>query len=209
MCCLRITSHRRKVRRSAFSPSAGKYTSTSPYNHRNTMQIENGTKEIVVGPRRIFPGHLSVSRTFGDPQAKLPLFGGKPGVVSAAPEIKMFKVASNYDCIVLATDGVYEMMSNKDIMRCIIMTLNETVLDKGNDVHKACAAAAECIVKNALSRMARDNLTVVVIGFKHFKDIVKQNLGEIAARGKLGVQSVGKRSQSTAFTQSSVGSSYV
>lgn len=173
------------------------------------MQLENGAREVVVGPRRVFPGHLSVSRTFGDPQAKLPLFGGKPGVVSAAPEIKMFKIAPNYDCVVLATDGVYEKMSNKDIMRCIIMTLNETALDKGNDVHKVCAAAAECIVKNALARMARDNLTVVVVGFKHFKDAVKHKLGEVAVRGRFGAKAAGKEPQSTAFTGSLVGSSHV
>lgn len=142
------------------------------------MQIENGSKEILIGPIRVFPGHLSVSRTFGDPQAKLPLFGGKPGVVLAIPEIEAFKINERYDCIVLATDGVYERIANKDIMKCVITTLNETELDKRNDVHKVCAGAAECIIKNALVRKAKDNLTVLLVAFKHFKDIVKQKLGK-------------------------------
>ena len=149
------------------------------------MQVENGAKEILVGPKRVFPGHLSVSRTFGDPQAKLPMFGGKPGVVSAIPEIEEFRVGVNYDCIVMASDGIYEMISNADIMKCVIMTLNETELDKRNDVHKVCARAAECIVKNALARSAKDNLAVIMIAFKHFKQIVKHKLGQFISKESL------------------------
>lgn len=41
-----------------------------------------------MGPHRVFPGRLSVSRTFGDVEAKLWIFGGIPGVISAEPDIK-------------------------------------------------------------------------------------------------------------------------
>jgi len=34
------------------------------------------------------PGRLSVSRTFGDIEAKLSLYGGLPGVIIAEPEIR-------------------------------------------------------------------------------------------------------------------------
>jgi protein phosphatase 2C family protein 2/3 len=37
---------------------------------------------------RVFPGRLSVSRTFGDIEAKVRLFGGIPNVISAEPEIR-------------------------------------------------------------------------------------------------------------------------
>lgn len=37
--------------------------------------------EIIIGPIRVFPGRLSVSRTFGDPEAKIPTKGGNPNVV--------------------------------------------------------------------------------------------------------------------------------
>jgi len=43
-----------------------------------------------------------VSRTFGDVEAKLPKYGGIPGVVSAEPEIKTFKLTKEDDFIVLA-----------------------------------------------------------------------------------------------------------
>jgi protein phosphatase 2C family protein 2/3 len=41
-----------------------------------------------VGPLRVLPGRLSVSRTFGDAEAKISKFGGNPKVVISDPEIK-------------------------------------------------------------------------------------------------------------------------
>jgi protein phosphatase 2C family protein 2/3 len=44
--------------------------------------------EYIIGPIRVLPGRLSVSRTFGDPEAKLPYRGGNMNVVKAEPEIR-------------------------------------------------------------------------------------------------------------------------
>lgn len=140
--------------------------------YRNTMKI-NG-KNLGVGPKRVFPGQLSVSRTFGDPQAKLPCFSGKPGVVSAIPEIKAFKVLTQYDFIIMGSDGIYDKMSNKDVVRCVLKTLNEYKEEKNRSVHKVCGASVECIVKNSLMRKTLDNVTVVMIAFSHFKDIIEK-----------------------------------
>ena len=43
--------------------------------------------EYIVGPIRVIPGRLSVSRTFGDAEAKLSFKGGNMKVVIAQPEI--------------------------------------------------------------------------------------------------------------------------
>jgi protein phosphatase 2C family protein 2/3 len=45
-----------------------------------------------LGPFRVLPGRLSVSRTFGDIEAKKVKYGGNPRVIIAEPEIKAFKV---------------------------------------------------------------------------------------------------------------------
>jgi protein phosphatase 2C family protein 2/3 len=45
-----------------------------------------------MGPYWVFPGRLSVSRTFGDIEAKRVKYGGNSNVVIADPEIKAFKV---------------------------------------------------------------------------------------------------------------------
>ena len=39
---------------------------------------------------RVIPGGLSVSRTFGDIEAKLEKFGGIPGCIVCDPDIKAF-----------------------------------------------------------------------------------------------------------------------
>lgn len=54
-----------------------------------------------MGPHRVFPGRLSVSRTFGDVEAKEPLLGGLAGVVIAEPEITSFKINKDCDFLVL------------------------------------------------------------------------------------------------------------
>lgn len=47
---------------------------------------------MFVGPYRVQPGRLSVSRTFGDIEAKLEKFGGRQGVIIAQPEIASFNL---------------------------------------------------------------------------------------------------------------------
>jgi protein phosphatase 2C family protein 2/3 len=68
--------------------------------------------ETQLGPHRVLPGRLSVSRTFGDIEAKLPQYGGNPNVVVSIPEIKSFRLSSEFDFIVLATDGVFDKLTN-------------------------------------------------------------------------------------------------
>ena len=43
--------------------------------------------KILIGPYRVLPGRLSVSRTIGDAEAKLVKFGGNPNVIICEPEI--------------------------------------------------------------------------------------------------------------------------
>lgn len=65
---------------------------------------------LIVGPHRVFPGRLSVSRTIGDIEAKNVKLGGNPGVVIANPDIKCFKIRNNYDFIIIGCDGIFEKM---------------------------------------------------------------------------------------------------
>ena len=41
----------------------------------------------VFGPMRVLPGRVSVSRAFGDLEAKLPKFGGNPKVLICTPDV--------------------------------------------------------------------------------------------------------------------------
>ena len=72
--------------------------------------------QVIIGPHRVFPGRLSVSRTLGDIEAKDVRYGGNPMCVIATPEIKTFKIRPNYDFIVLGCDGVFEKLDNKQVI---------------------------------------------------------------------------------------------
>ena len=53
------------------------------------------SKELVLGPKRIFPGRLAVSRAFGDVEAKVRKLGGQEGVLIAEPEIFSMDVSED------------------------------------------------------------------------------------------------------------------
>lgn len=57
-------------------------------------KLDGSGNECILGPHRVFPGRLSVSRSFGDIEAKLPKYGGNMSVIIAEPEIRQFKVWS-------------------------------------------------------------------------------------------------------------------
>jgi protein phosphatase PTC2/3 len=71
---------------------------------------------MIIGPHRVFPGRLSVSRTIGDIEAKDVRYGGNPMCVIPTPDIKSFKIRNNYDFIILGCDGVFEKLDNKQII---------------------------------------------------------------------------------------------
>ena len=60
-----------------------------------------GKNHVIVGPSRVFPGRLSVSRSFGDVEAKVASLGGSQGVIVATPDIISFKIDTEVDFIVL------------------------------------------------------------------------------------------------------------
>lgn len=74
---------------------------------RSSTPISSIVSDVLLGPLRVLPGRLSVkirkvSRTFGDPEAKLEHFGGKKNIVIANPDIINFKINNDHDFIVMA-----------------------------------------------------------------------------------------------------------
>jgi protein phosphatase 2C family protein 2/3 len=63
----------------------------------------------------VFPGRLSVCRTFGDIEAKTSHLLGNPKVVIAEPDICQFKIEPDkHDFIMLACDGIFDKLEDKD-----------------------------------------------------------------------------------------------
>ena len=66
-----------------------------------------------VGPYRVFPGRLSVCRTFGDCEAKLAYLGGMKGVVTCEPEVTIEQGGTNYlDYVLIGSDGIFDKLKN-------------------------------------------------------------------------------------------------
>ena len=73
-----------------------------------------------MGPHRVFPGRLSVCRTFGDVEAKIPHLLGNPKVVISDPDISFFKIDyNNHDFVVLGCDGIFDKLEDRDVVHTI------------------------------------------------------------------------------------------
>lgn len=60
----------------------------------------------------MLPGRLSVSRTFGDCQAKMEKYNGNPNVIIVDPEITHVDISNdNHDYILLACDGIFDRLN--------------------------------------------------------------------------------------------------
>jgi serine/threonine protein phosphatase PrpC len=127
----------------------------------------NLSTQVLIGPYRVFPGRLSVSRTFGDVEAKIPKLGGIPGVVIATPEIKVIKLNNQSDFLLLGCDGIFDQLSNKDTVDCVWMTMDSST--KAADLHSQCALACDMVMKSSLVRRTLDNITVLMIAFENFE----------------------------------------
>lgn len=130
--------------------------------YQSAAQVQSDQK--VLGPYRVFPGRLSVSRSFGDIEAKLPAYGGNKHVLIAEPEIKAFKIHANYDFIVVASDGIFDKMSNREVVQQVWGLMIEAPAE---NTHKLCEKGVVGVMKNALARRTLDNVTVVMIAFEN------------------------------------------
>jgi protein phosphatase 2C family protein 2/3 len=110
---------------------------------------------------RIFPGRLAVSRAFGDIEAKQVESGGNPNVLTAEPEITVTPITDDMDFIILASDGIYDKLLNREVVACAsgvfenLSTDSEMLLETGN--------ACDNIMRTALSRQTTDNISVLLV----------------------------------------------
>jgi protein phosphatase 2C family protein 2/3 len=125
-------------------------------------------EEIVNGPYRVFPGRLSVSRTFGDFEAKLQKYGGNPNVVIVEPEIFEVPIDNSSDFILLGCDGLFDRFTSEDLVSRIWETSSSKVW-KGN-YHEVAAEVVEGVFADTFQRKAWDNITVILICFKNMFD---------------------------------------
>ena len=136
-------------------------------NSNNKKIIINYNKtSSIIGPLRVSPGKLSVSRTIGDIEAKDPKFGGNPNVIISIPEIKYFDNTDKNDFILIFCDGIYEKLKNKDIIDCIWKEITEKEFI---DIHNMAGYSIEKLINKCINEDSSDNLTVIMICLKNYE----------------------------------------
>jgi serine/threonine protein phosphatase PrpC len=98
-------------------------------------------------------GSLGVSRAFGDPGYKVEkLF------VTPEPYIRRHKLAKHDKFLVLACDGLWDVLSYHDVVEFVGERMQQ---------NRPLQRIAEKLVRNALSQGSQDNITVVLVQLLH------------------------------------------
>ncbi|OEL31286.1 putative protein phosphatase 2C 6 [Dichanthelium oligosanthes] len=126
-----------------------------------------GGKVIQWNGYRVF-GVLAMSRSIGDRYLK-------PWIIPV-PEVTIVPRAKDDECLILASDGLWDVMTNEevcDVARKRILlwhkkngTSSTSGPRVGDSTDPAAQAAAECLSKLALQKGSKDNITVVVVDLK-------------------------------------------
>jgi len=120
----------------------------------------------------VFPGRLSVSRAFGNAEAKLPEFGGLPNVIISVPEITCFQITNESDFLVIGCDGIFDNMANEEVIKCAWMSRDDSL--KVNNIHIQCGIAVDLILKTSLLRKTLDNVTCILVAFCNFENLFNE-----------------------------------
>jgi len=120
---------------------------------------------------------LAVSRSIGDKSCK----SGSEGQIVATPEYAQMQLNSDNHFMIIASDGLWDVMSNEDAVKMV-----KEELQKDN----ALKGTAQLLQKEAIKRGSRDNITVCVVSFgwsggitqAHTTDIKVNSLPNYAIR---------------------------
>jgi protein phosphatase 2C family protein 2/3 len=139
----------------------------------STPSLYAGGQDAASVIYRVHPGRLAISRAFGDADAKLESLGGIPGVVIAEPDVKSFKLSRKYDFILMASDGIFDKLSNSNVVRTIWNVFNSPSMSSLT-FQLACGEGVKAVLEESLARNSLDNVTAVLIVFKSTRDAFEE-----------------------------------
>ncbi|KAG0494250.1 hypothetical protein HPP92_005244 [Vanilla planifolia] len=125
-----------------------------------------GGKVIQWNGYRVF-GVLAMSRSIGDRYLK-------PWIIPE-PEVRVISRTKDDECLILASDGLWDVMSNEEVCevarrRLLIWHKKNGIISdpsqRGTAADPASQAAAEYLSKLALQKGSKDNITIIVIDLK-------------------------------------------
>ena len=124
---------------------------------------------------RVFPSDLAVMRTIGDIKAKKKEFGGNPGTIINTPEVFIFEINNSDDFLVLGCDGIFDDLSNEEIINAAWIVFKNRANEKNFDIHELSQEACDMVMKSALEKQTTDNLSCIIIGLEGLEKILKTN----------------------------------
>ena len=160
------------------------------YSYEKERIIENGgiiyQSQNKINIDRVLPGRLSVSRTLGDAEAKLKIFGGNPNIIICEPDIYSFNIEKeDVDYIILGCDGIFDQLNNDDIFECVSLIINRYYIhNKESDLHKICGDIVNLILNASMERKSFDNVTCIFICFKNILNI-SNNINNLITKSKV------------------------
>ena len=136
-------------------------------------EIKENSKEEKIF--RVYPSDLAVMRTIGDIKAKKKEFGGIPGTIINIPEVYIFDINSSDDFIVMGCDGIFDDLSNQEIVNAAWTVFKHRATEKNYDIHELTQEACDLVIKFGLEKQTTDNLSCIIIGLEGLEKFLKMN----------------------------------
>lgn len=131
-------------------------------------------KEIIIF--REYPSNLAVMRTMGDVKVKKKEFGGKPGTIINTPEIFLYDLTSADDFLVLGCDGIYDDLSNQEVINAAWYIYKNKSKEKNYDINELTQDACDMVIKYAMEKKTSDNLSCIIIGLEGLEKFLKNKM---------------------------------
>uniref|UniRef100_A0A2P2PS35 protein-serine/threonine phosphatase n=1 Tax=Rhizophora mucronata TaxID=61149 RepID=A0A2P2PS35_RHIMU len=116
-----------------------------PSKEKSIIESRGGFVSNIPGDVPRVDGQLAVARTFGDKSLKLHL--------SSEPDVVEQPIDDETEFVILASDGIWKVMSNQEAVDSIKGT---------KDAH----SAAKSLIENALSKRSKDDISCIVVRFR-------------------------------------------
>lgn len=128
----------------------------------NRIQEAGGRVIFWEGARVL--GVLAMSRAIGDSYLK--------PYVSCEPEVTITARSDEDECLIIASDGLWDVVSNETASGVARMCLRsmpppDVVAECGGSADRACSDASMLLTKLALARRSADNVSVVVVDLRN------------------------------------------
>ena len=88
-------------------------------------------------------------------------------IVVAMPDITEIELDEDFSFLVIGCDGIFDVLSNDQILECIKIVMKEKKIDnfKNVNISELCGDIADMIIKSSLALDSFDNVSCIVVIF--------------------------------------------